>query len=96
MSVVLDGTRACLSPGFFCLLAWYDYDLKTYQKDRQDGGELQRRFDDRGATQPTDAGDLIRKKSTLEVETEWQKQVKNKKSDEYYKNLKEVFHSFQI
>ena len=36
------------------------------------------------------------KKSTLELETEWQKQVKNKKSDEYYKNLKEVFNSFQI
>ena len=75
-------------------IAWYDSDLKIYQKDRQEGGgELLKRFEDRSA-QPASAvevaGDFIRKKSTLETETEWQKQVKNKKSDDYYKNIKEV------
>ena len=51
---------------------------------------MQKRFDDRGQQVPGDAGDLIRKKSVAETETEWQRQVKNKKNDDYYKNLKEV------
>lgn len=85
----------CLSPVclFLCFLsAWYDYDLKTYQRDRQEAesGELHKRFDDRVQQQSIDAGDLIRRKSQTETETEWQKQVKNKKSDDYYKNIKEV------
>ena len=85
----------CLSPVrlFLCFpSAWYDYDLKTYQRDRQEAesGELHKRFDDRVQQQPIDAGDLIRRKSQTETETEWQKQVKNKKSDDYYKNIKEV------
>ena len=71
--------------------AWYDTELKTYQRDRQEGGELYRRFEDRDRQQQSEAGEmLIRKKSQLETETEWQKQVRSKKGDEYYKNLKEV------
>lgn len=88
----------CLSPVrlFLCFLsAWYDYDLKSYQRDRQESesGELHKRFDDRVQQlqqQSIDAGDLIRRKSQAEAETEWQKQVKNKKGDDYYKNIKEV------
>lgn len=71
------------------LVAWYDYDLKGYQQVRQ--GELQRRFDERQTTAGSvEATDLIRRKEVQETETEWQQQVKKKKNDEYYKNLKEV------
>lgn len=71
--------------------AWYDTELKTYQRDRQEGGELYRRFEDRDRQQQSEAGEtLIRKKSQLETETEWQRQVRSKKGDDYYKNLKEV------
>lgn len=89
-STVLSTTTIITRMARSAIAAWYDYDLKTYQRDRQDGGELQKRFDDRGNQVPGDAGDLIRKKSVMETETEWQRQVKNKKSDDYYKNLKEV------
>lgn len=67
--------------------------MKSYQRDRQEGGELLKRFEDRSAQPPSAievAGDFIRKKSTVETETEWQRQIKNKKSEEYYKNIKEV------
>ena len=71
------------------LVAWYDYDLKGYQRERQ--GELLRRFDERQATSTNvEATDLIRKKSIQETETEWQQQVRKKKSEDYYKSLKEV------
>jgi len=67
---------------------WYDYDLKSYQQDRH--SELQRRFDDRQSTANVEASDLLRKKTSQELETEWQKQVKTKKNDDYYKSLKEL------
>lgn len=69
-------------------VAWYDYDLKNYQQDRH--SELQRRFDDRQTTTSIEATEMLRKKSAQEMETEWQKQVKTKKNEEYYKSLKEV------
>ena len=75
----------------FQIAAWYDSDLKTYQKDRQDGGELQRRFEDPSRQAQSDnAAEFFTKKSVVETETEWQRQVKNKKNDDYYKILKQV------
>lgn len=75
------------------IVAWYDSDLKTYQKDRQEGGELIKRFEERGVQQQQSvelSAEHLRKKSSSEQETEWQRQVKSKKGEDYYKNLKEV------
>jgi titin len=73
-------------------VAWYDYDLTQYQKERQDT-ELEEVFETRNTaagTHPESGEMLIKKKMHKEPETEWQQSVKNKKSEDYYTKIKEV------
>jgi len=73
-------------------VAWYDYDLTQYQKERIEN-ELEKVYEERNATAGTHAesGELLIQKKTLkEPETEWQQSVKKKKGEDYYGKLKEV------
>lgn len=73
-------------------VAWYDYDLTQYQKERQET-ELDQVYETRNTTAATHAESgelLIQKKIHKEPETEWQQSVKKKKGEDYYSKLKEV------
>jgi len=77
-------------------IAWYDYDLKSYQRERQEvqEGELFRKYDEKKGQTTVEAGDLVKEKFVHEIETDWQQELKRKKNEEYYKSLREV--SFKI
>lgn len=69
--------------------AWYDYGLTQYQTERQDT-ELERVFDERHQTvsQGIDiATEHLGQKVFKAPETDWQKSVKTKKSEDYYTKL---------
>jgi hypothetical protein len=78
------------------ILAWYDYDLRGYQVDRQES-ELDRIFEERVSTNLSvvhhaekSTGEHLATKVIREPETEWQQVVKRKKNDEYYNQYKQV------
>lgn len=85
------GNVALMCVFFSGFVAWYDYDLTQYQKERQET-ELEKYFEDRSTSQThTDMAELIHKQKVVkEPETEWQQSVKKKKGEEYYSKLKEV------
>lgn len=74
---------------FFYKLAWYDYELTSYQKERQET-ELEKMFEERNQAEKTFDTEHLRKKEIKEPETEWQKSVKSKKGEDYYGKLREV------
>lgn len=47
-------------------------------------------FEERNQTERNFEPEHLRKKEIKEPETEWQKNVKSKKSDDYYGKLREV------
>lgn len=75
-------------------IAWYDSDLVTYQKDRHET-ELEKTFEDRRQQLQEQGGIKInehfakQKQGTKEV-PEWQKTVKEKKTEDYYSKLQEL------
>lgn len=80
----------------FSCSAWYDYELTAYQQDRQDC-ELERVFEERHSTAQTEINvDHLKQKVVKEPEPEWTKNVKMKKSEDYYSKLKEVRINFSI
>lgn len=73
-------------------LAWYDYDLTQYQKDRYET-ELEKTFEERQTLARQGGLDHrpdIKQKASKEPETEWQQSVKRKKNEEYYNKLQEL------
>lgn len=74
-------------------LAWYDIELSQYQKERQET-ELERVFDERNTTLketgPYVTGIHIQPKEFKEPETEWQKSIKQKKTEDYYNKIQEL------
>lgn len=76
-----------------CMLAFYDADLVSYQNERNET-ELEKTFEDR-RQQITEQGrvhvaDHLRPKQEAKVVPEWQKMVKQKKSDDYYNQLQQL------
>lgn len=74
-------------------LAWYDYDLVPYQKERYET-ELEKTFEERekylkekGIEIPTDH---LKPKTFKGSETEWQQLVKERKSSDYYNKIAEI------
>lgn len=74
-------------------LAWYDYDLVPYQKERYET-ELEKTFEERekylkekGIEIPTDH---LKPKNFKGSETEWQQLVKEKKCSDYYNKIAEI------
>lgn len=72
-------------------LAWYDYDLVAYQKERT-VTDLEKTFDERSQHIQEHGGiDLnaehLKKKLVKGEQPDWQKSVKGKKSSEYYSKL---------
>lgn len=79
----------------FCTkIAWYDSDLVVYQKDRKET-ELEKTFEDRRQQLSEQGGikineHFIKQKQEAKEAPEWQTTVKQKKTNEYYKNLQEL------
>lgn len=77
----------------FYSLAWYDLELAEYQKERSET-ELERVFDERNTALRESGlhvtGVHAQTKEFKEPETEWQKNVKSKKGEEYYNKLQEL------
>lgn len=74
-------------------IAWYDYDLVPYQKERYET-ELEKTFEERekylkekGIEIPTDH---LKPKNFKGTETEWQQLVKERKSSDYYTKIAEI------
>lgn len=94
-SVSLFATLESISNETFHLklLAWYDSDLVSYQKDRTET-ELEKTFEDRRqylAEQGTvNFGEHLRPKQEIKQEPEWQQAVKQKKTENYYNKLQEL------
>lgn len=79
---------------FYHSLAWYDNELVSYQKERTET-ELEKTFEDRKtylATQGASnvSGEHLKQKTFKEPATDWQKTVKDKKSEDYYSKLQEL------
>lgn len=73
------------------LSAWYDYELAAYQKDRQET-ELEKTFEDRrqylAEQGSVKVGEHFNKqKQEVKEVPEWQRTVKDKKTDGYYNKL---------
>ena len=69
--------------------AWYDYDLKQYQKERQDD-ELERVFEEKVRPGISVLHQGEHQKVVEQPETEWQKKAKAKKGADYYSSYKQV------
>lgn len=76
------------------MLAWYDSELVTYQKDRKET-ELEKTFEDRrqylaeqGGIKVTEHFNKV-KQDVKEV-PEWQKTVQQKKTENYYTELQDL------
>lgn len=74
--------------------AWYDYELTAYQKERQDT-ELEKTFEDRRQYLSEQGGAKVaehfnKQKPDVKEVPEWQKTVKEKKTDGYYNKLQEL------
>lgn len=75
-------------------LAWYDYDLVAYQKERN-VTDLEKTFDERNLHIQEHGGiDLnavhLKPKGVKADQPDWQKSVKSKKNSEYYNKLQEL------
>lgn len=75
-------------------LAWYDYDLVAYQKERT-VTDLEKTFDERSQHIQEHGGidinaEHLKPKLVKGEQPDWQKTVKNKKSQEYYDKLQEL------
>lgn len=76
-------------------LAWYDYELTAYQKERQEN-ELEKIFDERKQYLAEQGGanlkgvEHLKPKQLKPETTEWQKAVQSKKSEDYYNKLQEL------
>lgn len=75
-------------------LAWYDFDLVAYQKERG-VTDLEKTFDERSQHIQEHGGiDLnavhLKPKEVKKAQPEWQKTVKGKKNQEYYEKLQEL------
>ncbi|XP_043190339.1 titin-like isoform X4 [Amphibalanus amphitrite] len=68
---------------------WYDYDLKQYQKDRQDD-ELERVFEEKVRPGISVLHQGEHQKVVEQPETEWQKMAKAKKGADYYSSYKQL------
>jgi len=78
----------------FLSLAWYDYDLVAYQKERY-VTDLEKTFEERNQTIQERGGvDLnavhLKPKEIKSEQPDWQKTVKSKKTKEYYDKLSEL------
>jgi titin len=76
------------------LIAWYDYDLVAYQKERN-LTDLEKTFEERNQMLQEQGGiDLnalhLKPKDFKGTQTEWQKFVKSKKGQSYYNKLQEL------
>lgn len=75
--------------------AWYDSDLVTYQKDRQET-ELEKTFEDRRQYLAEQGGINVsqhfnkNKQQEVKEKPEWQKSVQQKKSENYYNKIQEL------
>lgn len=72
-------------------IAWYDSELVTYQKDRQET-ELEKTFEDRRQQLVEQGGikiseHFVKQKQQSKEVPEWQKTVKDKKTEDYYSKL---------
>merc|ERR1711915_24796 len=67
---------------------WYDYELKSYQKERQ-ANELDRIYEERVGTETSDSkfGDYVARSVETTEDTEWQKIAKQKNAGEKIKQL---------
>jgi titin len=75
-------------------LAWYDYDLVAYQKERN-VTDLEKTFDERSQHIQEHGGiDLnavhLKPKQVRPDQPDWQKTVKTKKNEDYYSKLQEL------
>lgn len=75
-------------------LAWYDYDLVAYQKERN-VTDLEKTFDERSQHIQEHGGiDLnavhLKPKDIRPDQPDWQKTVKTKKNQDYYSKLQEL------
>lgn len=77
----------------FAHLAWYDIELSQYQRERQDT-ELERVFDERHTALQEGGLNLAaihqQPKVIREPDTDWQKNVKGMKNEDYYNKLQEL------
>lgn len=70
------------------LLAWYDYDLASYQRERY---ELEKILEEKQQQRAEQEYNIdLRAKDFKEPETEWQKAIRNKKGEGYYSKLQEL------
>lgn len=79
----------------FNAVAWYDLELATYQKERQET-ELEKFFDERNVNLKESGHSYnidIKPKDFKGSEAEWQHLVKSKKGEEYYNKLQELENS---
>lgn len=83
----------------FHFIAWYDYDLVGYQKERQDT-ELEKTFEERERYLKEKGINIsdhqLKPKIIRELQTEWQAAVKEKKSNEDYLSKLSVIEQEQI
>lgn len=76
-------------------IAWYDYELAAYQKERQEN-ELEKVFDERKQYLSEQSAHTLKgvehlKPKQYKPQTpDWQQNVKAKKSEEYYNKLQEL------
>lgn len=76
-------------------IAWYDYELTQYQKDRSET-ELEKTFEERQTLARQGGIDHrpdVKQKTGKEPETEWQQSVRRKKNEDYYNKLQELDNS---
>lgn len=75
------------------LVAWYDSDLVSYQKEREET-ELEKTFEDRrqylAEQGGINVGEHLKPKQEVKHVPEWQQTVKQKKGEEYYNKLQEL------
>lgn len=78
---------------YYLPVAWYDLELSQYQKERHET-ELEKVFDERNSTLRESglnvSGVHVQSKEFTEPETEWQKNIKSKKGEEYYTKIQQL------
>lgn len=87
--IILQYKRVCV-----CVyVAWYDIELSQYQKERHDT-ELERVFDERHQQLQESGINLAaihqQPKVIKEPATDWQKNVRGKKTEDYYNKLQDL------
>lgn len=75
------------------MVAWYDSDLVSYQKEREET-ELEKTFEDRRQYLAEQGGikvsEHLKQKQDVKHVPEWQETVKQKKGEEYYNKLQDL------